>query len=78
MVVWLELKRRNVFFAAAGGQQEALDIVDRLASKPLNYQGRQLELDPRWDVLRDEPRFSAFINVLIFATSFVSRMRKAR
>jgi hypothetical protein len=43
---------------ASGG---ALDEIERLLSKPSDFSVHMMRLDPRWDPIRDHPRFKALL-----------------
>jgi eukaryotic-like serine/threonine-protein kinase len=45
----------------AGEAEAALDELDRLLAKPSNLSGHALRLDPRWDPIRERPRFKALL-----------------
>jgi tetratricopeptide (TPR) repeat protein len=47
--------------AMLGDQEEAIDGLDALLSRPSEMSTQLLRLDPRWDVLRANPRFQALL-----------------
>jgi serine/threonine-protein kinase len=52
---------RAQILAAAGENDAALDEIERLLSAPSQLSGPLLRLDPRWDAIRDVPRFQALL-----------------
>jgi serine/threonine-protein kinase len=44
-----------------GDAEAALDEIERLMAKPSNLSAHALRLDPRWDPLREHPRFMALL-----------------
>ena len=41
--------------------EEALDQIDLLLSIPAKFSVTVLEMDPRWDILRDHPRYREIV-----------------
>ncbi len=52
---------RAMILAQAGRPEEALDEIERLLHGPSLLTVHTLRLDPRWDPLRDHPRFKALL-----------------
>jgi serine/threonine-protein kinase len=52
---------RARILAQVSGAGPALDEIDKLLSRPAFFSTWSLELDPRWDTLRDQPRFRALL-----------------
>jgi serine/threonine-protein kinase len=52
---------RALILAGAGELDEALAEIERLLSGPGSLSVQTLQLDPRWDPLRDHPRFEALL-----------------
>jgi len=52
---------RAMILAQAGVADEALDEIDRLLSGPSWLSVHLLRLDPRWDPIREHPRFKALL-----------------
>jgi serine/threonine-protein kinase len=52
---------RARIFAQVSDAGPALDEIDKLLSHPAFFSTWSLRLDPRWDTLRDQPRFRALI-----------------
>ena len=50
-----------VSYARLGMVEEALEALDRLLSIPAKFSVRLLEIDPRWDGLRDHPRYREIV-----------------
>jgi hypothetical protein len=44
-----------------GEREEALDQIDLLLSIPSKFSVKILEMDPRWDSLRDHPRYREIV-----------------
>ncbi len=55
---WLAEDRARIL-AQAGDAQAALDEIERLLARPSWLSVHTLRLDPRWDPIRDHPRFRA-------------------
>lgn len=47
--------------AQAGELDAALQEVERLLTRPSYVTAHTLRLDPRWDPIRDHPRFKALL-----------------
>jgi serine/threonine-protein kinase len=47
--------------AQAGEVDAAIDELDRLLAKPSDISVHTLRLDPRWDPIREHPRFKALL-----------------
>jgi serine/threonine-protein kinase len=47
--------------AQAGEAEAALDEIERLLARPSGLSGHMLRLDPRWDPIRNQPRFQALL-----------------
>jgi tetratricopeptide (TPR) repeat protein len=45
-----------------GDFDEALDRIEELISKPTGFSVNNLEIDPRWDPLRNHPRYQDIVN----------------
>jgi tetratricopeptide (TPR) repeat protein len=56
----LLLKQANVY-AMVGDYDQALDLIEYLLSHPSELSVPLLKIDPKWDPLRDHPRFQALI-----------------
>src|SRR5262249_40600333 len=54
-----EDRARNL--APARGTGAALDEIQRLLAAPSNLSVHTLRLDPRWDPIRESPRFKALL-----------------
>jgi TolB-like protein/predicted Ser/Thr protein kinase/Flp pilus assembly protein TadD len=50
-----------MILAHAGDTESALDEIERLLSRPSAFSVHFLRLDPRWDPIRDHPRFKALL-----------------
>ena len=48
-------------YTMVGDYDAALEQIDRLLSVPSHYWVGQLELEPSWDPLRDQPRYRELI-----------------
>ncbi len=60
---------RARILAQAGDVDAALDQIERLLTKPSWLSVNTLRLDPRWDPIRDQPRFKALLAKYAAATS---------
>jgi serine/threonine-protein kinase len=52
---------RALILAQAGEADGALDEIERLLAGPSRFSVHLLRLDPRWDPIRDHPRFKALV-----------------
>lgn len=52
---------RAMILAHAGETEAALDEIERLLAGPSWVSGHTLRLDPRWDPIREHPRFQALL-----------------
>ena len=52
---------RARILAEAGDAGPALDEIEKLLSHPAFFSTWSMRLDPRWDALRDQPRFKALL-----------------
>lgn len=52
---------RARILAQAGEAEAALDEIERLLAGPSLLSVHTLRLDPRWDPIRDHPRFKALL-----------------
>ena len=52
---------RARILAQAGDTEAALDEIERLLAGPSGLSVHTLRLDPRWDPIRDQPRFKALL-----------------
>ena len=52
---------RAMILARAGDADAALDEVERLLVEPSMLSVHLLRLDPRWDPIREHPRFKALL-----------------
>ncbi len=52
---------RALILAQAGDAEAALDEIERLLAGPAWLSVHALRLDPRWDPIRDHPRFKALL-----------------
>jgi serine/threonine-protein kinase len=52
---------RARILAQAGSADEVLDEIERLLSSPSWLTVHTLRLDPRWDPIREHPRFKALL-----------------
>src|SRR5206468_8341371 len=52
---------RSQILAQAGEAKAALDEIERLLAGPSKLSVHTLRLDPRWDPIRDQPRFKALL-----------------
>ena len=52
-----------MIYAMVGEQEAALDQIEYVLSIPASFSVQLLRLDPRWDPLRDHPRFQALLEV---------------
>jgi TolB-like protein/Tfp pilus assembly protein PilF/predicted Ser/Thr protein kinase len=50
-----------MIYARVGEQEAALDQIEYVLSIPGDFSVQSLRLDPRWDPLRDHPRFKALL-----------------
>ena len=50
-----------MIYATVGEQEAALDQIEYVLSIPGRFSVQLLRLDPRWDPLRDHPRFKALL-----------------
>jgi len=59
---WAELgEARGLILAQAGLRDEALAELERQLGRPSNLSGPMLRVDPRWDPIRQDPRFQALL-----------------
>jgi serine/threonine-protein kinase len=58
--LWLA-QDRALILAQAGEAEAALDEIERLLAGPSHVSVHTLRLDPRWDPIRDHPRFHALL-----------------
>jgi len=49
-------------YAILGDNDRAIEILDRLLSRPSGVTAQGLKVNPTWDVLRSDPRFQALID----------------
>jgi hypothetical protein len=54
-------EERARILAQAGDADAALDEIARLLAEPSQLTVHTLQLDPRWDSIRSEPRFQALL-----------------
>src|SRR5262249_54442121 len=52
---------RAQILAQVGEADAAIDELERLLAKPSDVSVHTLQLDPRWDPIRDHPRFKALL-----------------
>jgi hypothetical protein len=52
---------RALVLAKAGDLDTALQEIERLLTRPSFVTAHTLRLDPRWDPIRDDPRFKALL-----------------
>jgi eukaryotic-like serine/threonine-protein kinase len=52
---------RAKILAQTGDAEAALDEIERLLARPSHLSVHTLRLDPRWDPIRDNPRFKALL-----------------
>jgi len=52
---------RALVLAQAGDADAALDEIHRLLARPSNLSVQTLRLNPRWDALRNDPRFKTLV-----------------
>jgi len=52
---------RALVFAQAGLADEALAEIEPLVARPSWTSARLVRLDPRYDLIRDDPRFQALL-----------------
>ncbi|UCC44794.1 MAG: hypothetical protein JSU65_02380, partial [Candidatus Zixiibacteriota bacterium] len=50
-----------IVYTMTGKYEEALDRLEYLLARPANISVSRLRVDPRWDPLRDHPRFQALL-----------------
>jgi tetratricopeptide (TPR) repeat protein len=50
-----------ITYARLGMVEEALEAIDQLLSIPAKFSVRFFEIDPRWDGLRDHPRYREIV-----------------
>ena len=55
------VERRGWILAAIGEADAALEEIERLVSRPSWVSAHTLRLDPRWDPIRNDPRFQALL-----------------
>ncbi len=58
-----QLLRENLarILVQVGDAEGALDEIERLLAKPSDFSVHMMRLDPRWDPIRDHPRFKALL-----------------
>jgi serine/threonine protein kinase/TolB-like protein/Flp pilus assembly protein TadD len=56
------LERLALIYTRVGESDLAIDTIDRLLSIPAKISVAELRLDPRWDPLRDQPRFQKLLD----------------
>lgn len=56
-------EERARILAQAGDADEALDEIERLLARPSWVSIHILRLDPRWDPIRNHPRFQALLRM---------------
>jgi TolB-like protein/Tfp pilus assembly protein PilF len=56
------LERLALIYTRVGEEERAIDQLDRLLSIPAKISVPELRLDPRWDSLRDHPRFQKLLD----------------
>src|SRR5262249_14590004 len=54
-------EQRARILAQLGDARGALDEIERLLAKPADFSVQMLRLDPRWDPIRNDPRFKALL-----------------
>ncbi len=54
-------EKRAQILAQAGDAEAALDEIERLLAGPSFLSVHTLRLDPRWDPIREQPRFKALL-----------------
>ena len=52
---------RALILAQTHEAEAAVDEIDRLLARPANFTVHNLRLDPRWDPIREHPRFKALL-----------------
>ncbi len=52
---------RALILAQVGEDDAALDEIERLLPGPSSLGVHDMRLDPRWDPIRDHPRFKALL-----------------
>jgi serine/threonine-protein kinase len=52
---------RALILAQTHDAEAALDEIERLLARPANFTVHNLRLDPRWDPIREHPRFKALL-----------------
>ncbi len=58
MYRWQDLPR---VYSMVGEPDRAIDVLERILSRPGRYSVHILRPDPTWDPLRDHPRFQALL-----------------
>jgi hypothetical protein len=53
---------RALILAQLGEADAAIDELERLLAEPSDVSVHTLRLDPRWDPIREHPRFKALLN----------------
>jgi serine/threonine-protein kinase len=54
-------EERARILAQAGDAGAALDVIEKLLAGPSEFSVHMLRLDPRWDQIREHPRFKALL-----------------
>lgn len=57
----LLMEERARILAGVGDVDEALREIERLLSRPSWLSANMLRVDPRWDPIREQPRFKALL-----------------
>jgi len=54
-------EERALILAQAGDAEAALDEIEKVLAGPADFSVHMLRLDPRWDPIREHPRFKALL-----------------
>ena len=60
---WVFMEQLAAIYAACGEADSALDLLEELLGMPAEISASLLQLDPRWEPLREHPKFAALVDL---------------